>query len=87
MTYSEIKEEIKNRHESTKDFTKRFYEDYKESTMSQCSKNYDRDADTYIRDGIILVHAHDRIYESDFYNKNSTAYCVFLEIVNGKELK
>lgn len=87
MTYQQIKEELKNRHESTRYFTKQFYEDYKESIRTQESKNYDREADKYIKDAIIMIHAHDHIYESDFYNKNSTGYCVFLEIVNGKELK
>ena len=42
--------------------------------------------DVYEKDGIILRHSFDEIYNTKFYNDNSCAYCEFLSIVCGNEL-
>lgn len=60
LNYKEMKNKIDYRHESTRYFTREFYNNY------------------------IATYSDPTVWEavkaSDFYNKNSTAYCVFLEL-------
>lgn len=86
LNYNAIKTELKNRKESTKHFTKAFYNDYKQSVEKRLHEIETGKNNYYYRDNILLNHAYDNIYKSKFYNENTCAYCVFLEIVCGEEL-
>lgn len=83
MDYNRIKNQLKTVCSSTKYFNKDFLKLYKKAL--ETGRKYDKDGtdDGYIKDGVFLRHRFDDIYNSDFYNKNSCAYCEFLAIVAG----
>jgi predicted transcriptional regulator len=74
LSHTEMKSLLKEKRESTRYFTKDFYStfisDYREA-VNDCIKGIDREA--YVK-----------TKQTDFYNRNSCAYCVFLEIFNSK---
>jgi len=81
-SYSEIKTELKKEMESTKYFTKSFLATYN-AALETIRKNVEKGIDdSYCDNGIWTRHAWDDVRKTDFYNKNSCAYCVFLQIVN-----
>jgi hypothetical protein len=89
MTYKQVKEELKRRCEKTRYFNKAFYNTYcdvKKEMLRKIEDGNEYEQDKYVKDGILLFHTYDPIYNSKFYKRNSCAYCVFLEIVNGQEL-
>lgn len=82
--YKTIKAILKANRESTRYFTKDFY-----NTYLQVIESVNRAAEQGIdpeyyqnADGVTVSHAWDPVYNTDFYNRNSCAYCQFLEIVN-----
>ena len=81
MDFNSIKNELKKACISTKYFTREFFKLYTKAL--ETGRKYDKNGtdDGYIKDGIFLRHRFDSIYASDFYNKNSCAYCEFLGIV------
>lgn len=80
-TYQEIKQELKHRRNSTKHFTKAFFAQYIEA-LDTIKKNAEKGIDdSYNDNGIYTRHAYDAIRQSEFYNRNSGAYCEFLSIM------
>ena len=88
ITYDAIKNELKRRRENTKYYNKSFYKDYKNAseTLEKLRENGKLAEDRYEIDGIGYFHSYDKIYASDFYNKNSACYCEFLSIAYGAKL-
>lgn len=86
MNFKEAKAELKTRVSSAKYFNKDFYNRYRNALKKtrMCIEN--GIDDIYEKDGIRLFHSWDDVYTSDFYVKNSCAYCEFLCIVFGAEL-
>ena len=81
--YKIIKEELKARRENVKYFNYDFFTKWIEAIQER-EKTIKAGIDASYKKGYItLYHFYDEIYSSDFYNKNSCAYCVFLEIENG----
>lgn len=82
--YEKIKAELSARNRKTTHFTKKFFNDYVNAVKTARS-NLEKGIDSfYVKDGIYLNHAYDAIYASKFYNLNSTTYCCFLQVINGK---
>lgn len=87
MNFNDVKQALKARCDSTKHFDKGFYSLYVKSLENvRKSLENDNKNDVYEKDGIILRHSFDEIYNTKFYNDNSCAYCEFLSIVCGNEL-
>ena len=86
MNYNQVKTALSKLVKSTKYFNRDFYKRYKKAVqnVSKCLKN--GIDDSYEMDGIRLYHSWDDVYSTDFYQKNSCAYCEFLSIVHGAEL-
>ena len=81
--YSVIKQALTRQSESTKYFTKSFYDTFR-NAIAMIKFNREHGIDDYYYDGNILtMHAYDDVRKTQFYRKNSTAYCVFLEIIHG----
>ena len=80
--YKAIKEEL-SRQCNTKYFTKKFFLMFIRAEQS-ASYNARHGIDDSYRDPecehIVLRHSFDGVYASDFYIKNSSAYCTFLEL-------
>lgn len=79
--FASIKEELKQRGESTKYFTKAFYNAFADAVKAGKRISEAGGDDSYYVGKVRLYHHYDAIYASDFYNKNSCAYCEFLSIV------
>ena len=81
MDYSAVKNELKKLVSSTRHFTKDFYNVYLKAI--ETGKRIDEAGkdDKYYKNGILLRHRFDEVYQSEFYNKNSCAYCEFLSIM------
>jgi len=77
--YSNIRTELR-RYENVKYFTRSFFLDYVKAYKTMLFNLKNEIDDSYEKDGMILHHAYDAIYASDFYNKTSCGYCAFLEI-------
>ena len=80
-SYTEIKNELKQERQSIRYFTRAFLETYAaalETNKRNAEKGID---DSYNDGGIWTRHAWDDVRKTDFYLKNSCAYCVFLQIV------
>lgn len=86
MRYEDVKRELVKNNESVKHFTKGFFESYKKAVLNVNKCNENEVNDYYMEGNIYKRHSFDEIYKSAFYNKNSCAYCNFLEIVCGAEL-
>jgi hypothetical protein len=82
--YKAIKAALKANRENVKYFTLAFYKTYMQCRAKADDNNKAGIDDSYIRPGerFKRFHAWDDVYNSDFYNKNSAAYCQFLEFVN-----
>lgn len=81
-SYTEIKNELKRQRQSVKYFTRAFLETYT-AALETCKRNAEKGIDDGYYDGIIFTrHAWDDVRKTDFYLKNSCAYCTFLEIVH-----
>lgn len=80
-TFQAIKEELKKERESTKYFTKQFFAIYSEALETIKRNNEKGIDDSYNDNGIWTRHAWDEVRKTDFYIKNSCAYCTFLQIV------
>ena len=81
--FQKIKSAIKAQNESTKYFNKTFLETF-ENARETMARNIEKGVDdSYENNGILLYHSYDKVYASDFYNKNGCAYCIFLEIMAG----
>ena len=82
--YQKIKEELKDRTSTTKYFTKKFLENFKDAFRKN-SENVKNDVDdSYPYEHYHRHHCYDRIYEDKFYIENGCAYCSFLELVHAK---
>ena len=80
--YKIIKEELKARRENVKYFNYDFFTKWIEAIQER-EKTIKAGIDASYKKGYItLYHYYDNIYKTDFYNKNSAAYCQFLEVVN-----
>ena len=81
--YTTIKHAIARNCDSTKYFTKSFYDTFR-NAIATIKRNRELGIDDYYYDGNILtMHAYDDVRKTQFYRKNGTAYCVFLEIMHG----
>ena len=80
--YKKIKEELKKRRNNVKYFNYDFFIKWVDAIQER-EKTIKAGIDaSYVKGYITLYHYYDNIYNSDFYNKNSCAYCEFLEIEN-----
>lgn len=79
--YNEIKTELSRRCSSIRYFSRAWMELY-ERAVQKYEHFQKSGINQWYRDsnGILLNHAFDPVYESDFYRKNSPAYCEFLTI-------
>lgn len=85
--YQEIKLELSAKCDSTKYFNKQFLTDFLEAEKS-FKANQERGIDNTYRVGNIrYTHEYDKIYTSEFYQKNGGTYCVFLEIMHQRRKK
>lgn len=75
-----LKQALINCGERTTHFTKAFVESYKNARAKSkfCIEN--EIDDSYYSGIVKLYHSWDEVYNSKFYQKNSCAYCKFLEI-------
>lgn len=80
-SYSEIRQELKRECQSVKYFTRAFLETYAAALETNKRNAEKRIDDSYNDGGIWTRHAWDDVRKTDFYLKNSCAYCVFLQIV------
>lgn len=79
--YTEIKQELSRRCRSTKHFTREFFKVY-QAARETIKRNVEQGINDVYYDGDILTcHAWDEVRKTDFYLKNSGAYCEFLCIV------
>lgn len=87
MSYEEVKQILAERCSSTKHFTKKFYKEFLEAKAKAEKHWKDGTIDEVrytINDNgteIVLNHCYDNIYASNFYNRNSGAYCEFLSLM------
>lgn len=76
-TYREMKKTLKNAGKNTSYFTKEFYDifikEYRQAIQNVINKT---DIKTYME-----------TKKSDFYNKNGTCYCIFLEEFYDEKMK
>lgn len=79
--FQEVKTELQKACNSVKYFNRDFFTEYLKAYKKAHENNEKKKPEFYNKDGIILRHEYDVIYASDFYNKNSCAYCSFLEIM------
>lgn len=80
--YEEMKQELKRYCGDTRYFNMAFFEKYlsaQKKTLLNMKNGID---DHYEKNGIIFWHSYDEIYDSVFYQKNSSTYCAFLEIAS-----
>jgi len=82
--YEIIKAELKKRRENIRYFTKEFYTTFKECYIAGLKARY---MDTYKKylyknenENFFRYTYYNPVYESDFYKKNSCAYCEFLTL-------
>lgn len=73
ITYQEAKAKLKSKDCSTKYFNKGFYDLFVSNHLSNGED---------IVKGIQSDYDFSPIFETNFYNKNSSSYCVWLEIFN-----
>ena len=79
-SYSGIKVDLRNMGLVSEHFTHSFYNDYV-SARDEIIKNTIDGVDLhYMKDGVYLTHEMDKIYNSDFYQKDGYIYCEFLSI-------
>lgn len=83
--FQQIKSELSSRRNSVRYFTRAWYEMYLKAR--ERFESYQKSGVNmwYQAGNVLLNHAFDPVYESDFYRKNSGAYCEFLEILNAYE--
>lgn len=89
LTYKDIKNELERRSENTRYFTKAFLKTYLQAREARKKAIEENAEDAYIirpEAPITLYKSLDPIYKSDFYSKNSCAYCEFLAIVYGHKI-
>lgn len=83
--YEEVKTELKRRRENVKHFTREFFETYKECNQAaetaRAKNETEKHAYQKKGENFKRYHFWDKIYNSDFYNLNSCAYCEFLSII------
>lgn len=81
--YPRIKNELRQDGSSySRYFTKAFFSLYLEA-LETLRRNEEAGVDDlYDDNGILTRHAWDAVRRSDFYLKNGSAYCRFLEIVH-----
>jgi hypothetical protein len=80
--YKIIKNELQQRRNNTKYFNYTFFVTYIQALKDREKAIKAGLDESYKKGYITLYHYYDEIYKTDFYNKNSAAYCQFLEVVN-----
>ncbi len=81
MDYKAIKTELKRRRENTRYFTRDFYKMFLACRAARYAAAEKGSPDRYEKNGIILYHSYDPVYNSRFYQENSCCYCEFLSII------
>ena len=79
--FQAVKAELQKACDSAKYFNREFFDEYLRAYAKAKENNEKKNPQFYNKDGIILRHEYDVIYESKFYRLNSCAYCAFLEIM------
>ena len=82
-----IKNELKNRRENIKYFNLKFFDIWVDAIKKREKAYQDGTDESYYKNGVKLFKFYDDIYKSDFYNKNSCAYCEFLCVAADFEKK
>ena len=85
IAYKEMKTLLKKQCSNIKYFTADFYDMFKKAYRDATKAIINGDDKRYRKNGILLNHCYDPVYESEFYNKNSGAYCSFLELFFSEE--
>ena len=85
FTWIDAKRELVKRGQNTRYFCKKFFDIYT-ACYKQATENQEKGVDAFYTDenGVLKNGAYNPIFETDFYNKNSCAYCEFLCIINGR---
>ena len=85
FTWIDAKRELARRGQSTKYFCKKFFDVYA-ACNRQAQENQENGVDAFYTDenGVLKNGAYNPVFDSDFYKKNSTAYCEFLCIACGR---
>lgn len=78
--YQRIKTELSLRHCSPRYFNRAFLSAFLSAYETNRKNRENGIDDSYTVGHVTLYHAWDEIYKTDFYSKNSSAYCEFLEI-------
>ena len=84
MKYQDIKNELSALVSSTRYFSRKWFDLWLScyrKRLDNIEKGID---DSYYQDNVLLFHSWDDIYKSRFYRDNSSAYCEFLSVVNGR---
>ena len=79
--YDKVMAELEKKCRTVRYFTKSFYETFVSCREAVKKCNEEGRDDSYMSGNVRLRHSYDPVYRSDFYVKNSCAYCAFLEIV------
>ena len=79
--YERIREELSKVRHDLSYFTEDFYKIFMQAKARREECIRTGTDDSYYRDGILLFHSYDPIYESEIYKKNSCTYCEFLSFV------
>ncbi len=80
QVYQSIKQELKQAAGNARYFTIEFFNEYiaaKKAMHENAKKGIN---DHYEKNGIIYLRSFDSVYNSKFYQKNGSVYCLFLEI-------
>lgn len=85
--YQQIKAELSAKRENTRYFNKQFLLDYLEAEKQYRVNRKNGIDNTYQVGNIRYTHEYDKIYTSEFYQKNGGTYCVFLEIMHQRRKK
>ena len=79
-TYEEYKTILAKRCRNTEHFTEEFLQTFLDAWDNAALAAIHGEDNTYCVDNVLLNHAYDKVYESEFYNKNSCCYCEFLSV-------
>ena len=81
--YEKVKCILASRVESTRYFSRSFFDTFEKATKAVWKASEDGVNDWYSlpeNPNVLLRHSFDPVYESKFYKENSCAYCEFLSI-------
>lgn len=82
IIFKKLKTELSEKTKNTRYFNFSFFEDYLKARKQHMENLKNEVDDSYTSGYVTLYHCYDEVYNSKFYNENSCAYCVFLELIS-----